>query len=40
MRLVIYEEKENIMKFAEKVGFTIARKQAALMELLRKHHRC
>ena len=36
--LAIYG-RENILRFAEKVGFTIARKQAELMELVRRYHR-
>jgi intein-encoded DNA endonuclease-like protein len=39
MRLAIYGE-GNILKFAEKAGFTIARKQAALMKLVRRYRRC
>ena len=34
--LAIYGE-ENILRFAEKVGFTIARKQVELMKLVRKY---
>ena len=39
IRLTIYGE-DNIMRFAEKVGFTIARKRAALMKLVRSYRRC
>ena len=39
MCLAIYGE-DNIMRFAEKIGFTIARKRAALMELVRSYRRC
>ncbi|MCD6312976.1 MAG: hypothetical protein J7L79_04115 [Thaumarchaeota archaeon] len=35
--LAIYGE-ENILRFAEKVGFTIARKQVELMKLVRRYH--
>jgi len=37
--LAIYG-KDNILRFAERVGFTIARKQAALMELVRRYRGC
>jgi len=36
MCLAIYGE-DNILRFAEKVGFTIARKRAALMKLVRRY---
>ena len=36
--LAIYR-KENILRFAERVGFTIARKRVKLMELVRKYHK-
>jgi len=36
MYLAIYG-KDNILRFADKVSFTIARKRAALMELVRKY---
>jgi intein-encoded DNA endonuclease-like protein len=39
MCLAIYGE-ENILRFAERVGFTIARKRAALMKLVRRYRGC
>jgi len=39
MCLAIYGE-DNIMRFAEKIGFTIARKRAALMKLMRRYRGC
>ncbi len=38
VRLTILGE-ENILRFAEKVGFTIARKQVELMKLVRKYRK-
>ena len=38
IRLAILGE-ENILRFAEKVGFTIARKQVKLMELVRRYRK-
>ena len=39
VRLVICG-KDNILRFAERVGFTIARRRAALMELVRRYRGC
>ncbi|MCF3653768.1 MAG: hypothetical protein L2C94_006375 [Aigarchaeota archaeon] len=39
IHLVIFGE-ENILRFAEEVGFTIARKRAALTELVRRYRGC
>jgi len=39
IRLAIYGG-ENILRFAEKVGFTIARKKIALAKLVRKYYGC
>lgn len=38
VRLAIYGE-ENILRFAEKVGFTITRKQVELMKLVRRYRK-
>ena len=38
VRLAIYRE-ENILRFAEKVGFTIARKQVELIKLVRRYRK-
>jgi len=38
VRLAIYGE-ENILRFAEKVGFTIARKRVELMKLVRRYRK-
>jgi len=38
VHLAIYRE-ENILRFAEKVGFTIARKQVELMKLVRRYRK-
>jgi len=37
LNLAIYG-RENILRFAKKVGFTIARKQVELIELVRRYH--
>jgi len=37
--LTILEE-ENILRFAERIGFTVARKQEELMKLVRRYRRC